>query len=141
MFESDFDCLTAKSKRLLEKMRWFLVAVLASISRAKITGKVRKEKLEEITNGGTKMADISATQFKDLISDGLESKADYSVVVHYTALPERFGCKICEQFMKETGYVAKASFQRRRKSTSSPSTSEGFKCRKLSRLLEFKTSR
>lgn len=57
------------------------------------------------------MADISATQFKELVSDGLESKADYSIVVHYTALPERFGCKICEQFMKETGYVAKAAAQ------------------------------
>jgi hypothetical protein len=67
--------------------------------------------LEEITNGGSKMAEISATQFKDLISDALESKADYSIAVHYTALPERFGCKICEQFMTETGYVAKAAAQ------------------------------
>lgn len=57
------------------------------------------------------MAEISATQFKDLISDALESKADYSIAVHYTALPERFGCKICEQFMTETGYVAKAAAQ------------------------------
>jgi len=90
-------------------MRWLVLAVLGAISEAKITGKARKQKLEEITNGGSKMAEISATQFKDLVSDGLESKADYSVVVHYTALPERFGCKICEQFMKETGYVAKAA--------------------------------
>ena len=69
------------------------------------------------------MADISATQFKELVSDGLESKADYSIVVHYTALPERFGCKICEQFMKETGYVAKAAVQGLKYSSSKHSSS------------------
>jgi len=96
-------------------MRLLLLSVFGFLAESKITGKARKEKLEEITNGGSKMAEISATQFKDLISDALESKTDYSIAVHYTALPERFGCKICEQFMKETGYVAKAKAQDEKK--------------------------
>merc|ERR1712035_88625 len=61
------------------------------------------------------MAEIAATQFKDLVSDALDSKADYNIVLHYTALPERFGCKICAEFHSDMGYVAKAAVQGERK--------------------------
>ena len=57
------------------------------------------------------MAEIAATQFKDLVSDALDSKTDYNIVLHYTALPERFGCKICAEFHSDMGYVAKAAVQ------------------------------
>ena len=73
--------------------------------------KQRRTKLDEITAGGTKMADITATQFKSLIFDGLESKVDYGIVVEYTALPERFGCKKCESLHEDMGYIAKAHDQ------------------------------
>ena len=75
------------------------------------SAKQRVAKLEEITAGGGKMAEIAATQFKDLVSDALDSKADYNIVLHYTALPERFGCKICAEFHSDMGYVAKAAVQ------------------------------
>lgn len=55
------------------------------------------------------MAEIASTQFKELVSDALDSKADYTLVIEYTALPERFGCKICEEFHTDMGYIAKAA--------------------------------
>ena len=41
--------------------------------------------------------------------DYLAKRADYSIVIEYTALPERFGCKICADFHADFGYTAKAS--------------------------------
>lgn len=80
----------------------------------KLSAKQRRTKLDEITAGGTKMADITATQFKSLIFDGLESKVDYGIVVEYTALPERFGCKKCESLHEDMGYIAKAHDQEKK---------------------------
>merc|ERR1712227_398324 len=111
IFESDFDCLT-ESRNL--KMKSILSCLLIA-AQAKLTAKQRVAKLEEITAGGSKMAEIAATQFKDLVSDALDSKADYNIVLHYTALPERFGCKICAEFHSDMGYVAKAAVQGERK--------------------------
>merc|ERR1711937_526603 len=110
IFESDFDCLT-ESRNL--KMKSILSCLLIA-AQAKLTAKQRVAKLEEIT-AGSKMAEIAATQFKDLVSDALDSKADYNIVLHYTALPERFGCKICAEFHSDMGYVAKAAVQGERK--------------------------
>jgi len=74
-----------------------------------LTGKKRQAKLDELTDGGSKAADITATQFKDLIQGPINEKTDYSIVIEYTALPERFGCKVCADFHADFGYTAKAS--------------------------------
>ena len=42
-------------------------------------------------------------------------QTDYNIVIEYTALPERFGCKICEEFHFDMGYIAKAANQGERK--------------------------
>jgi len=107
IFESDFDCLT-------EKMRSLLI-LCASLASAKLSAKQRRAKLDELTSNGSKMADIAATQFKELVSDALDYKTDYNIVIEYTALPERFGCKICEEFHFDMGYIAKAANQGERK--------------------------
>jgi len=85
--------------------------LVASAVSAKLSAKQRKAKLDELNGQGTKMAEIVATQFKELVSDALDSKADYTLVIEYTALPERFGCKICDEFHTDMGYVAKAAIQ------------------------------
>ena len=45
----------------------------------------------------------------DLIQGPINEKTDYSIVIEYTALPERFGCKVCADFHADFGYTAKAS--------------------------------
>ena len=45
----------------------------------------------------------------DLIQGPINEKTDYSIVIEYTALPERFGCKVCADFHADFGYSAKAS--------------------------------
>merc|ERR1712048_78686 len=105
IFESDFDCLTENRNVMLLTL---ILAIAAPIS-AKLSAKQRKATLEELTSGGTKRAVIGATQFKELVSDGLDSKTDYALVIEYTALPERFGCKICEEFHLDMGYIAQAA--------------------------------
>ena len=45
----------------------------------------------------------------DLIQGPINEKTDYTIVIEYTALPERFGCKVCADFHADFGYTAKAS--------------------------------
>jgi len=105
IFESDFDCLTENRNMII------LAFLTLSVATAKLTAKARKAKLDDLTGHGTKMAEIAATQFKELVADALDSKADYRLVIEYTALPERFGCKMCAEFHSDMGYIAKAAVQ------------------------------
>ena len=81
-----------------------ITAVNGALSAAK-----RQAKLDELTEGGSKAADITATQFQQLVQGSINERADYSIVIEYTALPERFGCKVCADFHADFGYTAKAS--------------------------------
>merc|ERR1712227_707642 len=105
IFESDFDCLTEKKSKM---MIFSLISVL-SVTSAALSAAKRKAKLDELTEGGSKAADITATQFQQLVQGSINERTDYSIVIEYTALPERFGCKICADFHADIGYTAKAS--------------------------------
>merc|ERR1712176_1080740 len=103
IFESDFDCLTEKSKMIR------LVTLLLGVTQAALSAAKRKAKLDELTEGGSKAADITATQFQQLIQGSINERTDYTIVIEYTALPERLGCKVCADFHADFGYTAKAS--------------------------------
>ena len=61
------------------------------------------QKPTESTKAGLKLIIL------DLIQGPINEKTDYSIVIEYTALPERFGCKVCADFHADFGYSAKAS--------------------------------
>jgi len=86
-----------------------ILAALAIASEAAMSAAKRKVKLDELTEGGTKAADITATQFSQLVQGSINERVDYTIVIEYTALPERFGCKACADFHQDFGYTAKAS--------------------------------
>merc|ERR1739838_1085428 len=121
IFESDFDCLTEKSKMIR------LLTLLLGVTQAALSAAKRQAKLDELTEGGSKAADITATQFQQLIQGSINERTDYTIVIEYTALPERFGCKVCADFHADFGYTAKAS--KLEKLTLSRLILEGFKCR------------
>jgi len=106
IFESDFDCLTEK-----EKSNMLLLSALLTLQVAQgaLSAAKRQAKLDELTEGGSKVADITATQFQQLVQSSINERTDYSIVIEYTALPERFGCKVCADFHADIGYSAKAS--------------------------------
>merc|ERR1739838_3592 len=107
IFESDFDCLTEKSKMIR------LLTLLLGVTQAALSAAKRQAKLDELTEGGSKAADITATQFQQLIQGSINERTDYTIVIEYTALPERFGCKVCADFHADFGYTAKASKARK----------------------------
>merc|ERR1712168_175112 len=104
IFESDFDCLTDGNR----EMKVLAILSIVTVCSA-LTGSKRKAKLDELTEGGSKAADITATQFQQLVQGSINERVDYSIVIEYTALPERFGCKVCADFHADFGYTAKAS--------------------------------
>ena len=79
------------------------------VAQCALSAAKRQAKLDELTEGGSKVADITATQFQQLVQSSINERTDYSIVIEYTALPERFGCKVCADFHADIGYSAKAS--------------------------------